>query len=90
MQDLEARIESIEGKVRQLLLKAKAIKEENDVLRQENIKLKEELEECIQGSSQDSAMDEKTSVQSDNEQIKYIRSELSNYIEVVDECIKML
>lgn len=97
MQNLNNKIERIDLKIRQVLQKLETLKTENQVLLEENIKLKEEQNLYLEKLKE---VDEEIAMQHANSDRKYnksvdvdiveIKEELKQYIEEIDSCIDSL
>ena len=92
MQAILSKLEQIELKTRKLLHKNEVLSIENKELLEENVKLKTELQQLKKAKSVDSDlsknMDLFTTI--DNNNVSRIKEALEEYIEEVDQCIKLL
>ena len=90
MQAIDKRLESIELKVRKLLNRIEHVTIENKELTEENINLKQELQEIKSKIYTEETVDNTANSTDEKEGLQHIRRELDQYIEEVEECIKML
>ncbi len=92
MQAILSKIEQIELKARKLLHKNEVLSMENKELLEENVKLKTELQHLKKAKSVDSDISKNMDLFStiDNKNVDRIKEALEEYIEEVDQCIKLL
>jgi hypothetical protein len=92
MQEIKPILDAIEIKIRKLLHRNENLVSENKLLLEENIKLKKELQDRFNITPKGISYNETNipSAHSDGQKVKMIKEELDNYIEEVNECLKIL
>ena len=92
MQAILSKIEQIELKARKLLHKNEVLSIENKELLEENVKLKTELQHLNKSKSVESDISKNMDLFStiDNKNVDRIKEALEEYIEEVDQCIRLL
>jgi len=94
MQDYLERIKNIESKLKQVLQKMNFLKEENRILLEENVKLKEAYNNQIIRVARESEVkpsNTSLNIESESHQaLQQIKQEIEKHIVEIDDCIALL
>jgi regulator of replication initiation timing len=91
MQDLNIRLDELEGKIRQLIQKLENLNKQNKQLLEENLDLKNQLSEQLSKPAVviPAPVDTEKKAVNEARMIK-LRSEIDTYVKELDKCIEMV
>lgn len=92
MQDFHSNIERLDNNVKVLLRKLNETLHKNEILENENNRLKQEVEKfgVIGAGSSEEVMNSNISSEETEEKYNRIKTDIKSYIKEIDECILMM